>query len=127
MTGQTIILRSDTQRDFAKRLVDQAPVDAVVNIKPATRTNDQNALLWSRLSDVARAKPEGRVLTTETWKVLFMAEAGFKCRFELSLDGMGVVPVGFRSSRLNKAEFSDLLECVMAYGSQHGVLWTDPQ
>lgn len=126
MNGQTVILRGDSQRAFAHRLVDQAPVDAVVNIKPATRSNDQNAKLWAMLSDVARAKPQGRVLTTDVWKALFMAEAGFRCHFEPTLDGQGVVPLGFKSSRLRKAEFSDLIECIAAYGAEHGVVWSDP-
>jgi len=124
VTGQTIILRSDTQRDFAKRLIDQAPVDAVVNIKPATRTNDQNALLWSLLSDLARARPQGRVHTTDVWKSLAMAMCGFPSSYEPSLDGNGVVPLGFRSSRLTKVQMSDMIEAIYAYGAEHGVQWS---
>lgn len=61
----------------------------------------------------------------EIWKSLFMMAAGFSFRWEPGLDGEGVVPVGFRSSRLNKAEFSDLIECIREYGARHGVQWTD--
>lgn len=126
MKGQTVILRGDSQRDFAKQLIARAPADAVVNISAPARTSDQNARLWAMLSDVARAKPDGRVLPTETWKALFMHEAGFSCHFEPSLDGRGVVPLGFKSSRLKKAEFSDLIEAVFAFGAEHGVVWSDP-
>lgn len=124
--GQTVILRGDVQRALAKRLIDAAPTDAVVNIAEASRTTEQNARLWAMLSDVSRSKPQGRVLPPETWKAVFMAAVGHQCRFEPSLDGQGVVPVGFKSSRLNKAEFSDLIECVAAYGSEHGVKWSEP-
>jgi hypothetical protein len=124
--GQTIRLVGDTQRAFAKRLIDRAPAGAVVNVREAARSSDQNAKLWAMLSDVARAKPQGRVLSTDVWKALFMSAAGFKCTFEPTLDGDGFVPLGFRSSRLNKAEFSTLIEAIYAYGAEHGVVWSEP-
>lgn len=126
MNGQTIILSHPVARANAHRLIDSAPDRAVLNIREASRTNDQNAKLWAMLSDIARAKPDGRVLSTENWKALFMNAAGFACTFEPSLDGKGVVPLGFKSSRLNKAEFSDLIEAIYAFGAEHGVEWTDP-
>ena len=126
MTGQTLILANRAVRQRCHALIDAAPEGAVVNIRAATRTGEQNARLWAMLSDVARAKPEGRVLPTEIWKCVFMASVGHQYRFEPSLDGKGVVPIGFKSSRLNKGEFSDLIEAIYAYGAEHGVVWTDP-
>lgn len=125
MSGQTVILSSPFARRRAQQLIEAAPDRAVLNIREATRTDDQNAKMWAMLSDIARAKPQGRVLTTEAWKALFMNAAGFQCTFEPSLDGRGVVPLGFKSSRLNKAEFSDLIEAIYAYGAEHGVQWTE--
>ena len=124
MNGQTIRLFANRQR--AHQLVDAAPDGAVLNIREAARSNDQNAKLWAMLSDVARAKPEGRFLPADIWKSLFMAEAGFKPHFEPSLDGKGVVPTGYKSSRLRKAEFSDLIEAIYAFGAQHDVQWSEP-
>lgn len=126
MSGQTLILSNPVVRQRAHRLIDVAPHAAVLNIRDASRTSDQNAKMWAMLSDIARAKPQGRVLTTECWKALFMSAAGFACQFEPSLDGQGVVPLGFKSSRLSKAEFSALIECIYAYGAEHGVEWSDP-
>ncbi|MFK4871620.1 recombination protein NinB [Novosphingobium sp. ZW T3_23] len=124
--GQTITLANPSVRALAHRLIDAAPAGAVVNIKEAARTSDQNAKLWAMLSDIARAKPQGRVLTTEVWKALFMNAAGFTCAFEPTLDGQGVIPLGFKSSRLNKAEFSDLLEAIHCFAAEHGIQFTDP-
>lgn len=124
-SGQTLILAGDRQRDLAKAIIDRAPPYAVVNVREAKRTSEQNAKLWAMLSDIARAKPQGRNLPTEIWKSLFMAQCGHKMRFEPDLDGEGVVAIGFRSSRLTKAEMSDLIECIAAYGAQHGVQWSD--
>jgi len=121
MTGQVVILSSDWRRMQAKRLIDAAPANAVVEVKEAKRSSDQNALMWSLISEIARAKPGGRVLSPDAWKALFMNAAGFSCTFEPSLDGKGVVPLGFKSSRLNKAEFSDLIEAIHAFAAEHGI------
>lgn len=125
MNGQTIILSSPHQRAQAHRLIDRAPHGAVLNIREARRTVDQNSLLWSLLSQISRAKPDGRVLDTDTWKALFMHEAGFKCTFEPTLDGKGVVPLGFKSSRLRKAEFSDLIEAIFSFAAEKGITLSD--
>ncbi len=127
MTGQTIRLASLSQRATAHRLVDAAPQGAVLNVRPPTRTSDQNAKLWAMLSDLARAKPEGRDYPTDVWKALAMAMVGHKVRFEPALDGNGVVPIGFRSSRLTKDEMSELIEAIYAYGAEHNVTWSEPE
>lgn len=124
MTGQTIILRSQAQRDTAKRLIDLAPNDAVVNVKEATRNADQNARLWAMLSDISRAKPEGRMMGPELWKAVFMQACGYEVQFLNGLDGMPF-PAGFRSSRLTVRQMADLISFVSAYGDQHGVKWSD--
>lgn len=126
MTGQTLILASDRQRAMARRLIDLAPVGAVVNIREATRTSDQNALMWALLSDVSRAKPEGRTLTPDVWKSLFLHSLDHAQRFEMALDGRGMVPVGFRSSRLTKAQMGDLITMIQEYGDRHSIEWSAP-
>jgi len=126
MQGQTVHLIGPSLRERAKRLIDLAPDDAVVNIREATRTNQQNARLWAMLSDVSRAKPEGRIATPETWKCLFMHALGHASRFEMGLDGQPF-PVGFSSSKLNKPQMSDLIECVFEYGARHGVEFMEPK
>lgn len=123
--GQTIILNGDYKRAQAHRLIEMAPYGAILNVKEAKRTQDQNALLWALLSQISRAKPDGRVLDTDTWKALFMHSAGFSCTFEPTLDGKGVVPLGFKSSRLRKAEFSDLIEAIFSFAAEKGIALSD--
>lgn len=125
MTGQTIILRGDQQRQFAHRMIDKAPGDAVVNIREATRTLDQNAKFHAMVSEISRAKPQGRTLPTDVWKVLILAAVGHKVRFEPALDGNGVVPIGLRSSRLTKSEMSDAIEWMHAWGAENGVEFSE--
>lgn len=124
MSGQTIRLGNPYSRQQAHRLVDAAPDGSVLNIRAANRTTEQNSLLWALLSDVSRAAPGGRVMPPEIWKAVFMAACGHQCRFEPSLDGSGVVPIGFRSSRLSKVQMSELIESIYAFGAEHGVKWS---
>lgn len=123
--GHTLILRSDYQRMQAHRLIEKAPHGAVLNIKPARRTIDQNSLLWALLSEISRAKPEGRMLTPDVWKSLFLHSLDHAQRFEMALDGKGMVPVGFRSSRLTKAQFSDLIEVIRCFAAERGIPLSD--
>ena len=117
--GQTIVLGH--KRETAHRVIDCAPVGSVVNVKPPRRTLDQNDKLHAMISDISRAKPEGRDYPVDVWKQLFMAMAGHRVRFEPALDGNGVTPIGFRTSRLSKAECAELIECIAAYAAEHGV------
>ncbi len=121
---QTVILRGDSQREDAVELIGKAAVDSVVRISPPKRSLQQNARLWAMLTDVSRAKPEGREHMPEVWKSLFMAACGHAVAFEEGLDGRPF-PVGFRSSRLTKRQMSDLMEFIAAWGSERGVLWSE--
>ncbi|WP_395326895.1 recombination protein NinB [Novosphingobium sp. BL-8H] len=124
--GQTLILANEGVRRLAHQLIDRAPERAVLNIREATRTLDQNAKMHAMLSDISRAKPMGRVLKPEIWKSLFMDALGHQAKWEPSLTGDGVVNTGFRSSHLTVRQMSDLIESLYAFGAEHGIEWTDP-
>jgi hypothetical protein len=111
---------------LAKRLIDAAPQDAVVNVREASRNADQNAKMWAMLSDVSRAKPEGRHWTPEAWKAAFMHSLGHQVQFAEGLDGSGPFPIGFRSSRLSVKQMADLITVIYEYGDRHGVEWSEP-
>lgn len=122
--SQVVHLRGKYQRDLAKSLIDKAPDNAVVKISPERRSDDQNAKMWAMLSDISRAKPEGRVHIPEIWKCIFMAACSHEVTFEQGLDGRPF-PIGFSSSKLTKAQMSDLFEIIYKYGAEHGVKWSD--
>jgi hypothetical protein len=121
----TVRLTGPTQREYAKRLIDAAPDYAVVTVRAGDRTLDQNAKMWAMLSDIARAKPEGRSWTPEVWKAAFLHCLGHQVQFAEGLDGSGPFPLGFRSSKLSKAQMSDLIEVITEYGTRHGVQWSE--
>ena len=122
---QTVILAGDPQRQLAAALIRKAPQGSVVKVSPPKRSLDQNAKLWAMLSDISRAKPDGREHPPETWKTLFMHACGHAVRFETGLNGEPF-PAGFHTSRLSKSQFIDLIDFIHAYGSERGVRWSEP-
>jgi hypothetical protein len=124
--AQTVILRGLEQRALACALIHRAPADSVVQIAGPKRSVDQNAKLWAMLSDIARAKPEGRMWTAEAWKAAFMHAIGHEVQFGQALDGQGFFPLGYRTSRLSKAQFAALITVVQEYGDRHNVAWSEP-
>jgi len=116
----TVVLVGERQREFAHKLVSQAPVGFVVTVKPQTRSGEQNALMWALLTEISKAKPHGREATPESWKLLFMHACGHACQFEIGLNNQPF-PVGFRSSQLTKEQMSDLIEYIRAYAAEAGL------
>ena len=112
------------QRAYAHQLVDAAPDYAIVTIAGGDRTLDQNAKMWAMLSDISRAAPEDRHHIPEVWKCIFMAALGHEVMFTMGLNDQPF-PVGFKTSKLTKAQMSDLIEFVYAYGAQHNVQWSE--
>jgi hypothetical protein len=122
MVARTIYLHSDRERAEAQRMVAEAPAYSSVVLRPPKRTLDQNALMWVTLDHISRAKPEGRCHTPDVWKALFMHAAGHAVQFEMGLDGHPF-PLGFSSSRLDRAQMRDLLDFMFAWASQRGVVF----
>jgi hypothetical protein len=125
--SHTFRIFSEATRERLLSIVRKAPLPFVAELDEPRRTSEQNKKMHAMLTDVARAKPEGRVYDTETWKCLFMDELNFKPRWVPSLSGDGVVNTGYRSSRLNKSQMSDMIEQMYAYGAEHGVEWSEPK
>lgn len=122
---KSVTLKTKAQRDYAKQLIDEAPDNYVVSFKERTRSLDQNALMWALLEDIAAAKPDGRDMDKDTWKAVFLFEIGIKSRFQPSLSGEGMVVIPPKSSTLSVSQFSELIECIYAYGANHGIVWRD--
>ena len=120
------ILNTPYSRERAKRLVDAAPEGFVAIVEEPKRTLDQNAKMHAMLADIALAKPLGRRHTPDDWKAIAMNACSWECAFLEGLDGRPF-PVGFRSSKLTKAQMSTLIDWLQAFGDEHGVQWSEPQ
>lgn len=121
---QSFLLTGTRSRQAACDVIMQAPPYSTATIKPQKRSDEQNAKMWAMLSDISRAKPEGRAMIPELWKSVFMAACGHQVQFINGLDGMPF-PVGFRSSRLSKDQMADLLTLIQQKGDEWGVQWSN--
>lgn len=92
----------------------------VVTIKEPTRNLEQNALLWSLLTEVSEQVDwYGEKLTPENWKDIFTASLK-KQKVVPGIDG-GFVVCGKSTSKMSKAEFSELCDLIFAFGTEKGV------
>ena len=121
-----IKLIGSAQRYHAAKFIEQAPDGYIVTIKEPTRSLDQNAKMHAMLGDISKAMPDGRRHTPDDWKCLFMHDCGWEVQFLPGLDGRPF-PHGFKSSNLTVRQMSDLIEFIYAFGSEHGVAWSEPE
>lgn len=127
MKAQSIRLVGQSQRDFAKQMIDAAPAGYVVKIAAETRRDAQNRKLWPMLQDIQRQVPGFETFSTEDIKHRFLNALGTEMRFLPELEGQGMFPVGLRSSTLTVEQFSGLVELIYAFGGKHHVRWSEPR
>jgi len=114
-----------TARQLASKACINAPDGYVAEIKPRTRSLDQNAKMWAMLADVSRQVDwYGQKLTSEEWKDVLTA-ALKKQKAVPGLDG-GFVVIGARTRNMTIREMSDLVELMYAFGAERDVKWSDP-
>ena len=122
-----MIVTSDADRAKVALWASKAPIGTRIEFKAAKRTLDQNSRLWAMLTDVAeQAKHIERRYTPSQWKILFMHACGREVQFLPSLDGTTFIPWGQSSSDLSKDEMSELIEFMLAWGAEHGIVFHDP-
>jgi hypothetical protein len=98
----------------------------VLTLKPETRTQAQNRLMWPILTEFSRQLQwpvNGQMVTMEPddWKdVLSAAFYGETVRVAMALNG-GVVMLGRRTSKFTKTQFSDWIEFLYATAADRGV------
>lgn len=117
-------LNSPNARAMAVQHVRSAPDGYVVEIKAPTRSLEQNALLWARLTQLSeQVKWDGDTLTPEEWKDLLSACLR-KQKVVRGIEG-GLVFLGLRTSSMTKSEFADLLTLMEAFAAERGVMFND--
>lgn len=109
-------------RERVKRWVDKAPAGMRVEFAEPKRTDAQNRLLWPLLTALStQLKWHGLTLSPEDWKDVITAGLHREVRTVPNMEGNGFVMLGMRTSTMTKAEFSELVELIMAFGAQNGV------
>ena len=121
---QVFRLVHSTARQMASRAVINAPDGYIVEIKPRTRSLDQNARMWAMLTDISKAVDwYGRKLAPEEWKHVFSASLK-KQDVVPGLDG-GFVVLGQSTSKMTVREMSDLMELMTVFGIGRDVHFSD--
>ena len=98
----------------------------VMEIKPVTRSLEQNAKMWACLTDISRQVDwYGHKLSPDDWKHVLSASLR-KQRAVPGIDG-GFVVVGLQTSQMTIAEMSEMIELAHAFGADHAVTFHDQQ
>lgn len=102
----------------------------IVEVKPKSRSLDQNAKLHAMFSDIAASKLlfAGKQRSAEEWKVILISG------HSIATGGQGEVIAGIEgeliciresSAGMSVSRMASLIEYVAAYGSEHGVNFRD--
>lgn len=97
-----------------------------LEIRPEKRSDAQNRRLWAMLSEIsAQVEWYGHKLTAEEWKDVFSASLK-RTKVVPGLDG-GFVVCGQSTSKMTKAEMTELQDLMEAFGAERGVKFTAPE
>lgn len=93
------------------------------------RSVEQNARMWATLADISKQLQwpvDGELvyLSKEDWKDVITAGLR-KYRCAKGIEG-GFVMLGQRTSKMSVQTMTEVIDLAHAFGSQHGVTFTDP-
>lgn len=129
MDKQIFVLAHPRARQNAAQAVLAAAEGMRVEIKPRTRSSDQNAKLHALFSDISRqAKWGGRRLSPIQWKTLFIsghsAATGHGAEMVPGLENE-FVNIRESSSAMSVARMASLIEYVIAWCANNDVQVTE--
>ncbi len=124
------ILAHPTARHRAKAAIDAAPDGWFVEVKEPTRNLEQSAKFYAICGDIAKQVPfAGSLRKPEQWKMLLVSGHAVATK-----QGSEMVPgiegewCNLREStaKMSVKRMASLIEYALAYGSQAGVVWSEP-
>lgn len=125
MSRALIVVRSTADRQRAASWSSKAPSGTRIEFKGAKRTLPQNALMWSRLTEIAtQVEWYGQKLTPDDWKDMFTASLR-KARVVPGLDPGSFVLLGLHTSDMGKEEMGNLLDLIAAFAAERGVTFRE--
>lgn len=143
MTMRVIYLATDVQRARARAAIDEAEQGSKVTIAPAPKTRAQEERYHAMVADIARQYSHcGRLWDAEDMKRLLVAafrqdtardpdlrglwDSMGQVEMAPSLDGTGIVALGWQTRRFPKGLASAFVEWLFAFGVENGIRWSDP-
>lgn len=126
MSRVVAVLCNYNIRNRVINTIRKAPDGTIVEFHKPQRTLEQNAKMWAMLTEIAASgKLRDQRWTPDQWKSIFMQSLGHPVEVLPSLDGKSWFPVSLSSSRLSKEQMSEMIECMLAWGTQNGVKFAD--
>ena len=119
-------LFSTRQRSLAIDAVRNAPEHYLVEIKPRTRSIDQNALLWRLLTLASRhiswsVNGSEVMLSPDEWKDVVTASLHQEHRIARGIRG-GFVMLGKSTSRMSVEQMTQMIEFLYSFLAENGVV-----
>ena len=126
MSRAVLIIRSAADRAKVCKWAMNVPEQTRIEFREAKRSTDQNDFMWELLTDVSKQKTNhGQKYTPDDWKALFMNALGQEVKFIPALEGYtGVIPLGMSTSKLSVPEMTALIDFILSWGAQNGVVFT---
>jgi hypothetical protein len=101
------------------------PVEIVIRRYQEKRSLPQNSKQWAMYADIAKQLTwHGMPMDPEDWKDLLCHE--WKPQQIIPAISGGFCVLNARTSKAKKPEMADLIEIVYAFGSEKGVIWSEP-
>ena len=120
MTKQTYFLINNEVKHNATEAIRQAPENFICELRPKTRSIEQNARMWAMLGDISEQVDwYGNKLSSNEWKDVFSASLK-KQKVVAGIDG-GFVVCGLSTSKMTIPEINELMELMQAFGIDKGV------
>lgn len=115
--------------DWAYQLITKClrggAVEVAIRRHEEGRSSAQNSKQWAMYTDIANQLTwHGEKLDKEDWKILLTNE--WKPQSIIPAIGGGFCVLNAKTSKAKKPEMADLIEIVYAFGSSHGVVWSEP-
>jgi hypothetical protein len=107
----------------------EAGKEFTLEIRPLTRTLDQNAKFHAMINDIAKQMGEaGSSWTLEDWKRLLIDQWAADTNRRIgsvvpSLDGHRVVQLGLQSAKFSVEDAGEFIEWLDAWAAQKGIEW----
>jgi len=116
--------------EFILNIPSSKDAPMIVEVKPKSRSLDQNAKLHAMFADIAASKFEfvGKARTAEEWKVILISG------HSIATGGQGEVIAGIEgeliciresSASMSVSRMASLIEYVAAFGAEHGIQFRD--
>jgi hypothetical protein len=121
MSRAVVQIKTNEERQQIARWARNVPEGTTVEFRAPRRSTDQNALMWSLLTQISKqVEWFGKMRSAEDWKDLTTA-ALRHAEFVPGITPGTLVPLGMRTSQMTSAEISDLIESLYAFGAERGV------